>query len=184
MSYCNYVSGLQADDLHVHYHNYLYGFPLLGDDELFGRMVLEINQAGLSWTTILKKEQNFRKAFNNYNIQEVARFGERDRIRLLSDAGIIRNRLKIDAVIYNAQTIEELQRAHGSFSTWLESFLHYELEEWIRLFKKTFKFTGPEIVKEFLMSTGYIQGAHTRDCFIYPKILDSKPAWLKHERRK
>lgn len=183
MTYCNYVSGLQADDVHVHYHNHLYGFPLSGDDELFGRLILEINQAGLSWTTILKKEQNFRKAFKNYNVQEVARFGEHDRERLLSDAGIIRNRLKIDAVIYNARVIEELQKQNGSFSSWLNGFAHFEIQEWVKLFRKTFKFTGPEIVKEFLMSTGYLPGAHQKECEIYQKILESKPAWLNYSSK-
>jgi DNA-3-methyladenine glycosylase I len=119
--------------------------------------VLEINQAGLSWETILKKELGFRKAYNNFDINKVAKYEEADRERLLADAGIIRNRLKINAAIENARTILALQKEYGSFTKWLELHHPKTKDEWVKLFKKTFKFTGGEIVNEFLMSIGYLQ---------------------------
>ena len=165
--------------LHKAYHDKLYGFPIHDDNELFCRLVLEINQAGLSWETILKKETSFRKAYNNFNIKKVAAYTEVDRERLLADAGIIRNRLKVNAAIVNAKTILELQKVYGSFEKWLEHHHPKSKEEWVKLFKKTFRFTGGEIVNEFLVSTGYLKGAHTPDCKIYKKVLKTKPMWLK-----
>ena len=96
MSYCSAIENMQADRkaLHKAYHDKLYGFPIHDDNELFCRLVLEINQAGLSWETILKKEITFRKAYDNFNIRKVATYTEADRERLLADPGIIRNRLK------------------------------------------------------------------------------------------
>src|SRR6476646_8760628 len=98
--------------IHSPYHNLQYGFPIEDDNELFCRLVLEINQAGLSWETILKKEAGFRKAYHNFNIKKVAAYKEADRARLMADAGIIRNRLKINAAIENAGTILKLQKEH------------------------------------------------------------------------
>jgi len=97
----------------------------------------------------------------------------------MNDAGIIRNRLKINAAIENAKSILQLQKEHGSFEKWLQLNHPKTKEEWVKLFKKTFRFTGGEIVNEFLLSTGYLQGAHTEDCSIYKKILKAKPMWLK-----
>jgi len=165
--------------LHKAYHDKLYGFPIQDDNELFCRLVLEINQAGLSWETILKKEDGFRKAYDNFNIRKVAAYTEADRERLLSDAGIIRNRLKVNAAIENAKTIQQLQREYGSFQKWLEHHHPKSKEEWVKLFKQTFKFTGGEIVNEFLMSIGYLPGAHSADCKIYKTIMKTKPMWLK-----
>jgi len=165
--------------LHKAYHDKLYGFPIHDDNELFCRLVLEINQAGLSWETILKKEITFRKAYDNFNIKKVAAYTEADRERLLTDAGIIRNRLKVNAAIENAKTILQLQEEYGSFQSWLEQQHPKSKEEWVKLFKKTFKFTGGEIVNEFLMSIGYLPGAHSPDCKIYKNVLKTKPMWLK-----
>jgi DNA-3-methyladenine glycosylase I len=151
------------------YHDNHYGFTIHKDDELFCRLILEINQAGLSWNTILHKEQNFRKAYHQFNIKKVASYKEKDIERLLNDAGIIRNKLKINAAIYNAQIILQLQKEYGSFKNWIDSLHPKEKSEWVKIFKKTFKFTGGEIVGEFLMSTGYIAGAHDKDCAIYNK---------------
>ena len=97
--------------------------------------------------------------------------------RLLNDAGIIRNRLKVNAAIENAKAILVIQKEHGSFGTWLESHHPKTKEEWVKLFKKTFRFTGGEIVNEFLMSAGYLPGAHTEDCPVYKKVLKAKPMW-------
>ena len=164
--------------LHKDYHDNHYGFPIHDDDELFGRLILEINQAGLSWETILKKEKSFRKAYHNFEIEKVAAYTELDRERLLNDAGIIRNRLKINAAIENAKTILSLQKEQGSFEKWLEQHHPKTKEEWVKLFKKTFKFTGGEIVNEFLMSIGYLNGAHDADCPIHFQLLQKKPMWL------
>ena len=164
--------------LHKAYHDKLYGFPIHDDNELFGRLVLEINQAGLSWETILKKEQSFRKAYHNFHIKKVAAYAEAQIERLMADAGIIRNRLKINAAIENAKAIVQIQEEHGLFEKWLE--YHHPLlkDEWVKLFRKTFKFTGGEIVNEFLMSIGFLQGAHAADCKIQKKVLKAKPMWL------
>lgn len=176
-SYCEFVDTLEAENLNTIYHNTQYGFPIESDDELFGRLILEINQAGLSWNTILNKQENFRKAYSSFNIQKIANYKAKDIERLLSDSGIIRNKLKVNAAIYNAQRIVEMQQELGSFKAWLDQHHPLELKEWVKLFKKTFKFTGGEITNEFLMSTGYLEGAHIPSCPIYKKILKQKPMW-------
>ena len=181
MSYCRAIETMQDERkaLHKAYHDKLYGFPIHDDNELFCRLILEINQAGLSWETILKKEQSFRKAYHNFNIKKVASYKEADIKRLLSDAGIIRNKLKVAAAIENAKAILLLQKEFGSFENWLKHHHPKTKEEWVKLFKQTFKFTGGEIVNEFLMSIGYLQGAHAPGCKIHKSILKSKPMWLK-----
>ena len=180
MSYCSAINTMQPEArkaLHKNYHDNLYGFPLHDDNELFGRLILEINQAGLSWETILKKEASFRKAYSNFNIREVAAYTEHDRMRLLSDPGIIRNKLKVNAAIENAKAIVLLQQEFGSFELWLKANHPKTKEEWVKLFKKTFKFTGGEIVNEFLMSTGYLPGAHSTNCPIHQQIVKQNPMW-------
>ncbi len=164
---------------HGPYHDREYGFPLEDDAALFERLMLEINQAGLSWLTILKKREAFRRAYGGFVPEVVAAYGARDRRRLLADAGIIRNRLKIDAAIANAQTILELRRKHGSFAGWLAAHHPRSKDEWTKLFRKTFRFTGGEIVNEFLMSIGYLAGAHVSSCPVYPQILDRRPPWAR-----
>ena len=172
MSYCQVIPTLPEPrkSLHKNYHDTRYGFPIHDDNELFCRLVMEINQAGLSWETILKKEDNFRRAYDQFDIKIIADYTAKDRERLLQDAGIIRNRLKINAAIVNAQAIIELQREYGSFENWLKHNHPKSLQEWTKLFKKTFKFTGGEIVNEFLMSIGYLPGAHTETCPVYQKL--------------
>src|ERR1700744_3519242 len=115
MSYCNAIEYMSGDrkEIHKAYHDNLYGFPIHDDNELFCRLVMEINQAGLNWETILKKEATFRKAYNNFNIKKVAAYTEKDIERLLADPGIIRNRLKINAAIENAKTMLQLQKEYG-----------------------------------------------------------------------
>lgn len=181
MSYCTAIETMVADRkaLHKNYHDKHYGFPIHDDNELFARLVLEINQAGLSWETILKKEASFKKAYSNFDIKKVAAYTEADRERLLADPGIIRNRLKVNAAIENAKTILSLQKEYGSFEKWLEHHHPKTKEEWVKLFKKTFKFTGGEIVNEFLMSIGYLAGAHDQNCQIHQEILKTKPKWLQ-----
>jgi DNA-3-methyladenine glycosylase I len=179
MTYCDYCNSHPEDTFNKTYHDTQYGFPLKSDDELFERLILEINQAGLSWILILKRADHFRKAYHGFNIQKVAKYTEKDRARLLADAGIIRNKLKVNAAIVNAQRILELQKEYGSFKKWLDKHHPLTKDEWTKLFKKTFVFTGGEIVNEFLMSTGYLPGAHAKDCPIYKKVAAKKPAWMR-----
>lgn len=184
-SYCSFSAHAEPSSVHKYYHDHEYGFPLDSDDQLFARMILEINQAGLSWDTILKKKENFFNAYDGFKIQVVAQYGENERKRLLADAGIIRNRLKVDAAIENAKRVEAIQKEHGSFQNWLIVHHPKTKEEWTKLFKQQFKFMGGEIVNEFLMSTGYLPGAHVEDCPVYKKVMKSKPAWaLKNQKAK
>jgi DNA-3-methyladenine glycosylase I len=177
-SYCEAVKQMDANSVHRLYHDNAYGFPIANDDELFERLVLEINQAGLSWTTILNKQANFKKAYHQFKIKKVAAYTDMDKERLMNDAGIIRNRLKIEAAIHNANIILQLQKEYGSFKQWLDKHHPKTKEEWVKIFKQKFRFTGGEIVNEFLMSTGYLPGAHINTCPIYKKVRQAKPAWL------
>lgn len=176
MSYCKIAPG---HPLHGPYHDREYGFPIRDERALFERLVLEINQAGLSWLTILKKRESFRAAFDDFEVDKIARYGERQRARLLANEGIIRNRLKIDAAIENARRVVELRRKHGSFAGWLD--LHHPMDkpEWVKLFKLTFLFTGGEITGEFLLSTGYLSGAHEESCPVFRKIVRMRPPWAR-----
>ena len=178
-SYCEYVDTLPADNPHRIYHDTQYGFPIESDNELFCRLILEINQAGLSWTTILNKQENFRSAYSGFDIQTIANYDEAERARLLSDPGIIRNKLKVNAAIHNAQQVIALQEEYGSFKKWLDHHHPKTKDEWVKLFKKTFKFTGGEITNEFLVSTGYLKGAHVEGCPIYQKVLEQNPPWAQ-----
>lgn len=176
MSYCRTAPG---HPWHQPYHDHEYGFPAADDRVLFERLALEINQAGLSWLTVLKKRAAFNAAFRGFLPETVASFGEADRMRLLGDAGIIRNRAKIDAVIENARRVVALQRDYGSFAAWIDAHHPRARADWVRLFRRTFKFMGDEIVGEFLMSTGYLPGAHTEDCPVHARILSLRPPWLQ-----
>lgn len=180
-SYCAYCNSHPKDEFNKVYHDTQYGFPIEEDHLLFERLVLEINQAGLSWITILKKADNFRSAYSRFDIDKVASYGEADRVRLLSDPGIIRNRLKVNAAIENARRIQNLRSEYGSFKGWLDHYHPQTLEKWTALFKKTFIFTGGEIVREFLVSTGYVAGAHDEDCPIYKKVVRLHPAWMRKQ---
>ncbi|HEU0120719.1 MAG TPA: DNA-3-methyladenine glycosylase I [Bryobacteraceae bacterium] len=173
-TYCRVAIG---DPLHGPYHDLEYGFPVDSDTALFERLVLEINQAGLSWATILRKRGGFREAYRGFDIDTVAAFGPADTARLLADASIIRNRLKIEAAISNARRLQEIRDKEGSFHAWLQSHHPLPKSEWVKVFKKTFRFTGGEIVGEFLLSTGYLPGAHHENCPVFQEILAKKPAW-------
>lgn len=177
-TYCDYCISHPEDTFNKTYHDTQYGFPLKDDNLLFERLILEINQAGLSWITILRKAENFRKAYHGFDIDKIAGYDEKDNVRLLADAGIIRNRLKVNAAIENAKRIQALRKDFGSFKGWLDANHPLTKEEWTKLFKKTFVFTGGEIVNEFLMSTGYLQGAHDETCPVYKKVASLRPAWM------
>jgi len=176
MSYCEIAPG---HPVHGPYHDREYGFPTHDETALFERLVLEINQAGLSWLTILSKRENFRAAFDNFDVDKVAAYGSRERLRLLADAGIVRNRLKVDAAITNARRLIELRRSHRSFAAWLDAHHPLDKAAWVKLFKQTFAFTGGEITREFLISTGYLPGAHEVGCPVYSEIARLKPPWLR-----
>jgi DNA-3-methyladenine glycosylase I len=153
-SYCDKAPGHQ---FHGPYHDTEYGYPVTDESVLFERLTLEIFQAGLSWLIILKKREGFKIAFENFNIDRVAGFDADDIERLIKDASIIRNRRKIEA------TVENARKNKG---------------EWVKLFRQNFKFVGGEIVGEFLMSIGYLPGAHRENCPIFEKIATHNPSWL------
>jgi DNA-3-methyladenine glycosylase I len=176
MGYCEAAPG---HPFHGPYHDTEYGFPSSDDRVLFERLVLEINQAGLSWLTILKKRAAFRAAFAQWDVDRVAAFGPAEVERLLGDAGIIRNRLKVDAAIRNARRIVELRREHGSFGAWIAAHHPRGKEEWVKLFRREFAFMGGEIVGEFLMSLGYLPGAHVPECPVYARLLALDPPWRR-----
>jgi 3-methyladenine DNA glycosylase len=173
--YCDIAPG---HPLHGPYHDSEYGFPQREEAVLFERLLLEINQAGLSWETMLRKREGFRAAYSGFSVDQVAKYGERDRARLMADAGIIRNRLKIEAAIHNAQVIQGLRRSHGGFAEWLDAHHPLGKAEWIKLFKKTFRFTGGEITNEFLMSLGYLPGAHREECPAFRRAAKQRPPWM------
>lgn len=175
-SYCDFSSG---HPLHGPYHDNEYGFPLSGESELFERLLLEINQAGLNWELILNKRDGFREAYDGFDVDTVAAYTEDDRARLLEDSRIIRNRLKVNAAIHNANVILGMRDSHGGFANWLDQHHPLIKPDWVRLFKKTFKFTGGEITGEFLMSIGYLPCPHDRACPVYREILALSPPWSK-----
>ncbi len=166
--YCRVAPG---HEFHGPYHAHHYGFPIADDDQLFERLVLEINQAGLSWLTILKSRNRFRAAYSDFSIAKVARYGDKQRERLLNDAGIIRN--KLEGQCRNRERQKDPGAAEEPRLPSRPGLrAHHPLTkaEWVKLFKKQFVFTGGEIVGEFLMSIGYLPGTHAEDCPVYKKI--------------
>ncbi|HLK80698.1 MAG TPA: DNA-3-methyladenine glycosylase I [Xanthobacteraceae bacterium] len=176
MSYCAIAPG---HPFHGPYHDREYGFPTRDEAMLFERLVLEINQAGLSWLTVLRKREAFRRAFDGFDVDRVAEYGGRERARLLADQSIVRNRLKVEAAIENARRIAALRESHGGFARWLAANHPLDKVEWVKLFKRTFVFTGGEITGEFLISIGYLPGAHEKGCPTYTRIARLKPPWMK-----
>ncbi|MEA9911409.1 DNA-3-methyladenine glycosylase I [Xanthomonas campestris pv. raphani] len=174
--YCSIAPG---HPVHGHYHDHEYGYPQRDERELFERLVLEINQAGLSWETILRKRGNFQRAYDGFDVDTVAAYGGAEITRLMQDAGIIRNRLKVLAAIQNAQVIQRLRATHGSFANWLDAQHPLDKPAWVKVFKKTFRFTGGEITGEFLMSLGYLRGAHHPDCPVFADIQALSPPWMR-----
>ncbi len=173
----SYCAAAPGHPFHGPYHDEEYGFPSSDESVLFERLVLEINQAGLSWLTILKKREGFRAAYDGFDVERVAAYREADRARLLADAGIIRNRLKVDAAIANAETFRQLRDSHGGFHQWLAAHHPLDKQAWVKLFKQTFRFTGGEITGELLMSTGWLPGAHHQACPVHAQIAALPPPW-------
>lgn len=171
-----------------HYHDTVWGVPIHDDQRLFRKLILDINQAGLSWQTILNKENHFDAAFDNFDIKKVADYDERKIEELLNDPGIIRNRRKIEAAIHNAKKIIEIQNEFGSFSSYLWGFNDQkvlknsyqnqqeipttnELSDRITkdLKKRGLKFIGSTIIYAFLEAVGIIND-HVTTCFRYEEI--------------
>lgn len=175
LTYCQYCL---THPIHLAYHDTEYGFPIRDDSALLERLALEIGQAGLSWETILKKKNGYRRAFEGFDLDRVAAYGDEEEARLLADVGIVRNRLKVRAVIENARRLLVIRDGHGSFAAWLDAHHPLSPEEWQKLFKRTFVFTGGEIVRSFLLSTGYLPGAHNEDCPVYQRVVALRPPWL------
>ena len=173
--YCDFATDTA---LHGPYHDQEYGFPERDEARLFERLMLEVNQAGLNWALILKKRGSLHAAYSGFDVDTVAAYGEEDRARLLADAGVIRNRLKVNAAIENAKAIQRLRDRHGSFAAWLDGHHPLDKPAWIQLFKQTFRFTGGEITGEFLMGIGYLPGAHRDDCPAYEQIAARSPPWM------
>ena len=172
-TFCQAMSVAPHDMMRL-YHDTEYGFPVSDDNALFERLALEMNQAGLSWATILKRREGFRSAFQQFEIDVVANYTEDKVNELLLDPGIIRNKRKVEAVIENARRLQRIRQEHGSFAQWLDTMYPLAFEDWLKLFKATFVFVGPEVVREFLMSTGYLEGGHDTDCPVLIEIAKLK----------
>ena len=174
-SYCDVAPG---HPVHGSYHDSEYGFPLEDEAGLFERQSLEVFQAGLSWEIVLKKRPTTVTAFDGFNVDTVAAYGNREVARLLADPGIIRNRRKVAAIIENAQRLVALRESDGGFASWIEAHHPQAKDDWVKLFRETFVFMGGEIVGEFLMSIGYLPGTHREDCPIYQRIAALDPPWM------
>lgn len=177
--YCDYAP---EDPVHQSYHATEYGFPTTDESVLMERLALEIFQAGLSWGIVLKKRAATFDAFDGFQIDQVAAYGDKDVDRLLDNAGIIRNRLKVNAIIHNANIIKDTRKSHGGFADWIAAHHPMAKDDWVKLFKKTFKFTGGEITGEFLMSIGYLPGTHVEECPVYAVLQALSPPWTQVDR--
>ena len=166
-SYCKFCNSSNAPKIHNQYHKNEYGINPIKDKLFFEALVLEINQTGLSWDLILKKRNHIKLAFENYNLNKISNYNKKNLDCLLSNNKIIRNKRKIIAIIYNSKIFIEIIKDNGSFKNWMDKNKSKSLDQWIQLFKKKFKFTGPSVTEEFLIATGYISGAHDLDCIYY-----------------
>ena len=174
-----YCEAAKGHPLHESYHDNEYGFPKTDERALFEMQSLELFQAGLSWEIVLKKRPTMVKAFDNFDVDTVAAYKARNVKRLLADPGIIRNRLKVASIIENAARVQALRDSHGGFAEWHAAHHPRNRAEWTKLFRRTFKFMGSEIVNEFLMCVGYLPGAHHEDCPAYKRIAKIKPPWMR-----
>lgn len=174
---CGWVEG--KEKIYINYHDNEWGVPTYDDDILFEMLILELFQAGLSWITILKKREAFRKAFDDFNIDKIMEYNESKVNELLENEDIIRNKLKINATINNARVFREIQKEYGSFSAYIWSYTDdniikaeyktkSDLSERISkdLKKKGMKFVGPTIIYSYMESIGIIDN-HAPDCFKY-----------------
>ena len=173
-AYCRLAPG---HPVHDRYHATEYGFPARDETVLFERLCLEIMQAGLSWELVLKRRAGMSAAFAGFSVDAVAAFEAEDTARLLADPAIIRNRLKVAAIIENAKRVRLMRQSHGGFAAWLDANHPRDKSAWVKLFRATFLFCGGEIVGEFLMSLGYLAGAHAPDCPVAANVIAAAPPW-------
>ncbi len=179
-----------ADDLDKHYHDHEWGVPVFDDDRhLFEMLILEGAQAGLSWSTVLKKRASYKLAYDNFDIAKVAAYDDAKQLDLLANPGIVRNKLKVKHSINNARGVLEIQAQHGSFSNWLWNFVdgkpivnHFQSVEDVpvetdlsktiskALKKKGFGFVGPTIIYAYMQGVGMTMD-HTVDCFRYGELI-------------
>lgn len=176
------------DALYVSYHDNEWGVPVYDDDKLFEFLTLETFQAGLSWITVLRKRENFRKAFDNFDYQKIAKYDDRKFEELIVDAGIIRNKLKIKATISNAIAFMDIQKEFGSFSKYIWGFVNHEpiINRWQTmdeipasteisdrlskdLKKRGFKFVGSTVIYAHMQATGMVND-HVTSCFRFDKV--------------
>ena len=174
-SYCRVAPG---HPVHHEYHATEHGFPQRAEAMLFERLCLEIMQAGLSWEIVLKRRAGMAEAFGGWAVDRVAALDDAGRAALLGNPAIIRNRLKLDAIIANARRVQAMRASHGGFAGWLDAHHPRGKPDWVRLFRETFRFTGGEIVGEFLMSLGYLPGAHAEDCPMLATLRTLAPPWM------
>lgn len=160
---CRWCSG---DPLAEQYHDHEWGGAIGSDADFLERLSLEVFQAGLSWRTILHKRDAFRRAFCGFDPVAVAGFTSEDVERLMADASIVRNRLKIEATIHNAGVVGELSALHGSTAAFMESLRGLGEDDRVRLFKKRFHFMGPAIAVAFLQAVGCVPVPHDPECFM------------------
>jgi DNA-3-methyladenine glycosylase I len=146
---------------------------------LFERLSLEILQAGLSWLIVLKKRPALVAAFDGFQVDWVARYGEAEVERLMADAGIIRNRRKILAIVENARRIQAIRASHGSLAAWIAAHHPLTKPQWVKVFRASFVFMGGEVVGEFLMSIGYLPGAHGEGCPVHGRVAALSPPWMR-----
>lgn len=162
---CGWVP--DGNTLYEKYHDEEWGVPVHNDRVLFEFLVLESAQAGLSWETVLKKRSAYKKAFANFNVQKVSQFTKADVAKLMQNAGIIRNHLKIKSAIGNAQIFILLQKEYGSFSKYLWQWNSKNAKALSADMKKRgFKFFGPTICLAYMQAIGMVND-HTPDCFLY-----------------
>ena len=188
MNRCDWANG---SEMYINYHDKEWGVPVFDDQTLFEFLILETAQAGLSWSTILKRRENYNKAYNNFDIEKIAQYGEVKREELLNDEGIIRNKLKIDASINNAKRVLEVQEEYGSFSKYLWSFTNFKpvINNWEQLSevpaetelskkvakdlkKRGFKFVGSVTIYAYLQAIGIVND-HLIDCFRYREVINN-----------
>jgi|TARA_B100002003_G_scaffold209284_1_gene204434 DNA-3-methyladenine glycosylase I len=175
-----------GNDLMIKYHDEEWGTPVHNDRKLFEFFLLDTFQAGLSWQIILNKRKNFRKAFDNFDFNKVAKYTKKDLNRLMKEAGIIRNRLKIEAAIINAQKVLEVRKEFGSFDKYLWQFKEDKINKWKRLKQipatskesdalskdlknRGFKFVGSTTIYAFMQGVGLVND-HTINCFRYDEL--------------
>ena len=181
-----------GDALYESYHDEEWGVPIYDDATLFEFLILETFQAGLSWIIVLRKRENFRNAFDNFDYKKIANYDEEKIESLLKDAGIIRNKLKVNSVVSNARAFFNIQKEFGSFDSFIWKFVYHKTiqNSWKKLSeipantkisdemskelkKRGFKFVGSTICYAFMQATGMVND-HTIDCFKYKEVKESK----------